>query len=97
MSTLATMIVVIAVCGAIVSWAVAVLFSLRTLHGLSGPERRRLRWLAILAWPFAVTRMTGAPAEHASKVNKALVAFFACLMVALAATSVMTNLSRLSR
>jgi hypothetical protein len=54
-------------------------------------------WLAIVAWPFALGRLKGAAAAHASKVNKALVAFLACLMVAVAATSVATNLARVSR
>ena len=35
-------------------------------------------WLAVVAWPFAVGRLQGAAAEHAAKVNKALVAFIAC-------------------
>ena len=42
-------------------------------------------------------RLQGAAAAHAAKVNKALVAFFACLMVAVAAISVATNLARVSR
>jgi hypothetical protein len=37
------------------------------------------------------------PTAHAAPVNKALVAFLACLMVAAAATSVATNLARVSR
>jgi hypothetical protein len=97
MQTLATLIVVLAVAGALASWIAAAVYSLRTLAAISGAERSRLRLLAVVAWPFAVKRLRGAPAEHASRVNKALVAFFACLMVALAATSVMTNLSRYSR
>jgi hypothetical protein len=54
-------------------------------------------WLAIVAWPFALGRLKGAAAAHAAKVNKALVAFLACLMLAVAATSVATNLARVSR
>ena len=42
-------------------------------------------------------RIKGAAAARAAQVNKALVAFLACLMVALAATSVATNLARVSR
>ena len=53
--------------------------------------------MTIVAWPFALGRLEGAAAGHAAKVNKALVAFLACMMVAAAATSVATNLARMSR
>ncbi len=39
----------------------------------------------------------GVPTTYVAPVNKALVAFLACLMVAAAATSVATNLARVSR
>jgi hypothetical protein len=97
MRTLATVFLILAAAGALASWAAAVVFYLRTLRAISGPDRSRLRFLAVVAWPFALKRLQGAPAEHATRVNKAMVAFFTCLMVALAATSVMTNLSRYSR
>ena len=54
-------------------------------------------WLAIVAWPIAARRASGAAATRASTVNKALVAFFTCMIVAIAAISMATNLSRLSR
>jgi hypothetical protein len=97
MSTLATAVIILAIAGAVASWIAGATFYLRTLRSLQRPEERRLRWLALVAWPFVGKRLQGAAAEHASKVNKALVAFFACLTVAIAATSVATNLSRLSR
>ena len=52
---------------------------------------------AIVAWPFAVGRLQGDAAANATNVNKALVAFFACLLVAFSAISVATNLARVSR
>ena len=52
---------------------------------------------SLSAWPFATGRIKGAAAARAAQVNNALVAFLACLMVALAATSVATNLARVSR
>jgi hypothetical protein len=51
----------------------------------------------VVAWPFALGRLRGVPTAYVAPVNKALVAFLACLMVAAAATSVATNLARVSR
>ena len=51
----------------------------------------------LVAWPFAAGRLQGEAAAHASAVNKALVAFFACLIVAVSAISVATNLARVPR
>ena len=41
--------------------------------------------------------LKGAAAEHAARVNKALVAFMACLMIAAAAWSAAANLHRFAR
>ena len=92
MAQAATIVTVLAVAGAIASWIAGAVFYLREL-----PAQPRLKWLVVAAWPFAVGRIRGAAAEQASKVNKAMVAFFTCLMIAIAATSLATNLSRLSR
>jgi len=98
MALFASIVVYLALAGAIASWIVGAWFYARTLRAL-GPEhgRTRLAWLAIAAWPFALGRLKGAAAAQAAKVNKALVAFLACLMLAVAATSVATNLARVSR
>ncbi len=61
-----------------------------------GGSKRTRSWLAVIGWPFAIARLKGT-AESDANVNKALVAFLACLMVAAAATSVATNLARVSR
>jgi hypothetical protein len=97
MVLLASIIVCFALAGALASWIAGAWFYANTLHALDrGPTR--LGWLAVVAWPFALGRLkAGAAAEHAANVNKALVAFLACLMVAAAATSVATNLARVSR
>jgi hypothetical protein len=98
MALFASIVASLAFIGAIVSWIVGAWFYARTLRAL-GAERdqTRLAWLAIVAWPFALGRLKGAAAVHAANVNKALVAFLACLMLAVAATSVATNLARVSR
>ena len=95
MAQAATIVTLLAIAGAIASWIAGAVFYLRTLRELSAQPR--LKWLSVVAWPFAVGRIRGAAAEQASKVNKAMVAFFTCLMIAIAATSLATNLSRLSR
>jgi hypothetical protein len=97
MAELAHIISILAIVGAFACWIAGATFYLRALRALSGQQDARPRWLALVAWPFARSRLHGAAANHAAKVNKALVAFFACLMVAVAATSVATNLARLSR
>src|SRR6267378_3304649 len=96
MVVLASIVVCLALAGALASWIAGAWFYASTLHALDrGPTR--LGWLAVIAWPFALGRLKGAAAAHAANVNKALVAFLACLMVAAAATSVATNLARVSR
>jgi hypothetical protein len=97
MSTVATIVAVLAVAGAVASWIAGVVFYIRTLRAASDQGPRAQTWKAVVAWPFFSRQATGAAAEHAAKVNKALVAFFTCLMIAVAATSLATNLSRLSR
>jgi hypothetical protein len=99
MSQLAAVVAYLALAGALVSWIIGAWFYASTLRALAveREEKGAAIWLAVLAWPFARGRLQGAAAAHASKVNKALVAFLACVMVAMAATSVATNLARVSR
>jgi hypothetical protein len=96
MVTVAFAVVYLALAGAIVSWIVGTVYFVRTLATLGG-EHRALRWFAIVAWPFAVGRIKGAAAGYAAVVNKALVAFMACIMVLVAATAVATNLARIAK
>jgi hypothetical protein len=92
---MAIVLAVIAAIGALTSWIAGAIFYVRTLATL--PHERApasLRWLVVIAWPFAVARLQGAAADHAARVNKALVAFIACLLVAAAAVAAATNLQR---
>jgi hypothetical protein len=102
MAQLAFIVLYLALVGALASWAAGAWFYLRTLRALAaegGPMR--LTWravvVAVLAWPFALARLKGAATGQAAHVNKALVAFLACSTLAVAATSVATNLARVSR
>lgn len=88
----------LAIAGALASWFAGAWFYVQTLRTISGaPGQRGLLLRAIVAWPFAIGRLRGDAATHSAKVNKAIVAFFACLMLAVAAISVATNLARVSR
>jgi hypothetical protein len=97
MATAASIIAIVAATGAVASWIAGAVFYVRMLRALSGAATGPRVWSAIVAWPFAYKQMTGDAAGQGSKVNKALVAFFTCVMIGVAATSLATNLSRLSR
>jgi hypothetical protein len=94
MAVFAFIVAGLAFAGALACWLAGACFYARTLRALEGSPSS---WLAIAAWPFATGRLKGAAAAPAANVNKALVAFIACLMVGFAATSVATNLARVSR
>jgi hypothetical protein len=106
MAQLAFIVLYLALAGALASWVAGAWFYLRTLRGLAA-ERGTTRLtgravvvavlVAMVSWPFALARLKGAAAWQAAQVNKALVAFLACSTLAVAATSVATNLARVSR
>ena len=95
MQSVATVLAYLAFAGAIASWIAGAVFFVRTLRAISGD--RRLMWLAIVAWPFAVSRIRGAGAADAANVNKALVAFMACILVGVAAFAASANLHRFAK
>ena len=98
MVQLAYIVAGLAVAGAFASWIVGAVSCARTLQAMSETPRPRALWLrALVAWPSARNQLRGAAADHAATVNKALVSFLACLMIAVAAISVATNLARVSR
>ncbi len=98
----ASIVACLAFAGAAASWGMGAWFHARALRKRSAERRQSYAaWLtvviAMVSWPFAPGGPEGAAAAHAAKANKALVAFFACLTIAVAATSVATNLARVSR
>lgn len=84
MAAVALLVAYVAIAAAIVSWCVSIYYFWKTQTEL-GPEQGHLRFMTMVAWPFAVGRLNGAARESANKVNKALVAFFLCLFVAMGA------------
>ena len=97
MATAAYIVAGLALAGAVACWIAGAFFYARTLRAIRHTPERGLMLRAIVAWPSAAGRLEGDAAAHAANVNKALVAFFACLTVAFSAISVATNLSRVSR
>jgi hypothetical protein len=73
--------------GAIASWIAGAVFTARAGAGA----------LAVIAWPFALGRVRAAGGEPATLVNKALVAFIACMLVGIAAYSASANLYRFAK
>jgi hypothetical protein len=90
-------VLALALAGAAASWVVAAVHYARALAATEDSQRNRLRWLAVAAWPFAVRRLQGSASAHAAVVNKAIVAFFVCLMVAATTISLSTNLNRIAQ
>ena len=97
MATIATIVAVAALIGAAASWVYGAWSFVCTLQLLSGERRSGQFLYAMVAWPFASRQATGEGAVYATRVNKSLVAFIPCLMVAVTAISLSTNLSRLAR
>jgi hypothetical protein len=95
MELLFTVLAYLAFAGALASFVAGAVFYARTLRTLSADGSAD--WLAVAAWPLALSRIKGAGAEPAARVNKSLVAFFACLMIAFAAFSVSANLHRVAK
>ena len=67
------------------------------LYARAFPNDSLLGRLSIVAWPFAIARARRVGGEPASRVNKALVAFIACMLVGFAAFSASANLHRFAK
>jgi hypothetical protein len=93
MSSVAFAVVFLALAGAVASWIAGAYFFVRALSALGANEA----WYTAAFWLFARKRLQGAAAEDAAKVNKAVVAFLVCILVAVAAISVATNLQRIAK
>ena len=82
-----TILAYLAFAGAVASWIAGAVVCARAG---SGP-------IAVIAWPFALGRIRAAGGAPASQVNKALVAFIACMLVGIAAFSASANLHRFAK
>ena len=94
MQSVSTILVYLAFAGALVSWGAGAVLYLRALSAAG--DGSLIKRLAVPVWPFAVGYVTGTGAP-ASRVNKALVALIACLLVGVAAFSASANLHRYAK
>jgi len=90
MASAAAFIAWIALAGALASFVVGAILAAR------GTKAGAMGWLAVAVWPFALARVK-ATTGQSDKLNKALVAMIACLMIAAAAWSAAANLHRFAR
>src|SRR5262245_36595344 len=98
MDRVAYAVAYLAFAGVVVSWLVGAWFYAETLLAISAaPDRKKLMSRAMFNWLFVARYLKGTASVHAAKVNKAIVAFFVCLTIAVAAFSVAINLERVSR
>jgi hypothetical protein len=86
MAAVSTILVYLAVIGAVVSFVAGAIFAARAGAGALS-----------VVWPLAMGRIRRAGGEPAALVNKALVAFIACLLVGAAAFSAAANLHRFAK
>ena len=92
MASAAALMTWIALAGALVSFALGAAWSAQATRGMG-----IARWFMVAAWPFALGRVKAAAHEQSERLNKALVAMIACLMIAAAAWSAAANLHRFAR
>jgi len=86
MAAVSTSLVYLALIGAAVSFIAGAVYAARAGAGALS-----------IVWPFAIGRIRRAGGEPAAQVNKALVAFIACILVGVAAFSASTNLHRFAK
>jgi hypothetical protein len=97
MAQVAFIVAGLAIAGAVACWIAGAVFYVRTLRSISDdPQQKGMMSRAIFNWMFTAGRLQGVAGAQAATVNKALVAFLVCLVVAVSAISVGTNLARVS-
>jgi hypothetical protein len=97
MQSVVIIVSVLAAIGAIACWVIGARAQAQMLNTLPAEHQPRFKWPLVAVWPFARGRLQYAAADHVQMVNKSLIAFIACVMVALSAASLASNLSRFSR
>jgi hypothetical protein len=97
MQSVVIIVSVLAAIGAVACWVIGARAQVAMLATLPAEHQPRLRWPLVAVWPFARGRLQYAAAEQVQTVNKSLIAFIACVTVALSAASLATNLTRFSR
>ena len=88
------MLAVLGFVGAIASWIAGAVLCARAL---AAQGDRALLLIAPFAWPLALPRIRRGGEAAATPVNKALVAFIACMLLGMAAFAASANLSRFAK
>ncbi len=86
MAAVSTILVYLALIGAAASFIAGAIYAARAGAGALS-----------IVWPFALGRIRRAGGKPAAQVNKAMVAFIACLLVGAAAFSASANLHRFAK
>jgi hypothetical protein len=97
MGSVAIVVLVLTLLGALASWIVGAIYYARSLRTLEIAVGEPWAALSIAAWPFATKRIASASSETASVVNKALVALIVFVTLGAATISLSTNLNRVSK
>ena len=97
MSQLTTIVVVLGVTAALACWVAGVVYYIRALRALSGSGQSSQIWKAMFSWISFSRQATGPAAAHAAKVNKALIAFLACVVIVATAAMLAAGMSQPSR
>jgi hypothetical protein len=95
MLSISTILAYLGFAGALASWIAGAVFCARALAAM--PGNRAMLLLSPIAWPLAIARVRRAGEGPASQLNKALVAFIACMLLGTAAFAASANLSRFAK
>ena len=88
------MLAVLGFVGALASWIAGAVFCARAL---AAQGDRALLLLTPFCWPLTLSRVRRSGEAAAAQVNKALVAFIACMLLGMAAFAASANLSRFAK
>jgi hypothetical protein len=96
MEKIAFLLSYVAAVGMVASYLVATFAAARAPEGAAAGDRV-LRIVSALIWPLTGRRREGMPPDQAALLNKAVVAFMVCLLVAAASWTAAANLHRIAR
>jgi hypothetical protein len=95
MPGISTILAYLGFAGALASWIAGAVFCAQALMAERG--NRVMAFLSPIAWPFALSRVRRLGEAAAARLNKALVAFIACMLLGTAAFAAAANLSRFAK
>jgi len=96
MEKMASLLFYVAAVGMVASYVVATIAAAQAPEGATAGHRA-LRIVGALIWPFTGRQRAHMTPGQAALLNKAIVAFMACLLIAAAAWTASANLHRIAR